>query len=42
MLESSPEDAFTAEPERLWRTVLGRQRGTLGWLAGYPDDPSVN
>ncbi len=42
VVEAAPEDAFTAEPGRLWRTVLGRQRGSLGWLAGYPDDPSVN
>lgn len=42
VLDARPEDAFTAEPERLWRLVLGRQRGSLSWLAEYPDDVRSN
>jgi putative transcriptional regulator len=37
-----PEDAFSADPDELWRTVLRRQGGTVAWLANYPDDPSLN
>ena len=29
-------------PERLWRSVLRRQRGELAMVATYPDDPSLN
>jgi putative transcriptional regulator len=36
------EDAFTSSPERLWNTVLGRQRGDLAMYGHYPDDPAVN
>ena len=36
-------DVFTAEaPDQLWRTVLRRQPGRLGWLAGAPDDLGWN
>jgi putative transcriptional regulator len=36
------DDAFTGRPDGLWRGVLGRQPGRLGWLAHFPDDPSLN
>jgi putative transcriptional regulator len=35
-------DAFTGEPERLWRAVLRRQGGDLAFVATFPDDPSMN
>ena len=42
MVDARPEDAFSADPMGLWRIVLGRQRGTLAWLANYPDDIRAN
>jgi len=42
VVDARREDAFSAEPTSLWRTVLGRQRGTLAWLANYPDDIRAN
>jgi len=42
VLDSDPDDVFTAEPDELWRTVLRRQPGRLGWLAGVPDDLTWN
>ncbi len=35
-------DVFSADPDELWRDVLRRQRGRLGWLAEFPDDPTLN
>lgn len=40
--DAHPDDPFTAEPDDLWRSVLGRQRGRLAWFAHYPPDPSFN
>ena len=42
VLDSDESDVFTAEPDDLWRTVLRRQPGRLGWLAGAPDDLGWN
>ena len=42
VLDSDESDVFTAEPDELWRTVLRRQPGRLGWLAGAPDDLGWN
>ena len=42
MLRGEPADAFAADPEKLWRTVLRRQVGELAMVATYPDDPSAN
>jgi putative transcriptional regulator len=42
VLPAQPGDVFAAEPERLWREVLGRQEGDLAFLATYPDDPAMN
>ena len=37
-----PGDAFTEQPESLWRTVLRRQGGDLAMVSTYLDDPSLN
>jgi len=42
VLDSDPADVFTAEPDELWRNVLRRQPGRLGWLATAPDDLAWN
>ena len=34
-------DAFSAEPDRLWRAVLRRQGGDLALVSTYLDDPSL-
>jgi putative transcriptional regulator len=36
------EDAFAAEPQALWATVLTRKGGSYALLARMPTDPSVN
>lgn len=35
-------DAFSDNPDRLWRSVLRRQGGDLAFVSTYPDDPSMN
>ena len=35
-------DAFSAEPDRLWREVLRRQGGDLALVSTYVDDPTLN
>ena len=42
VVDSEPRDAFTDNPERLWREVLRRQRGRLAMVSTYPDDPTQN
>jgi putative transcriptional regulator len=42
VLEGLPEDAFVAEPDRLYPTVLRRQGGEMALLSTYPDDPVLN
>ena len=42
VLDSDPADVFTPEPDELWRAVLRRQPGRLGWLATVPDDLAWN
>lgn len=42
VLEGLPEDAFAAEPDRLYPTVLRRQGGEMALLSTYPDDPVLN
>jgi len=42
VVDAEPADAFSAEPTRLWRHVLGRQPGPLGWMRHYPDDVELN
>src|SRR5579859_1269563 len=36
------EDAFCAEPENLWSTVLARKGGSYALVARMPPDPSMN
>ena len=42
VVESVPGDAFSDEPEQLWRAVLRRQIGELALVATFPEDPSLN
>ncbi|MCL2552101.1 MAG: YqgE/AlgH family protein [Actinomycetia bacterium] len=42
LVESEPGDVSTPDPERMWRSVLRRQRNELAMVATYPDDPSLN
>lgn len=42
VLDGVPEDAFAAEPGRLYPEVLRRQGGELALLSTYPDDPTLN
>lgn len=42
VVESEARDAFTDEPEQLWRTVLRRQPGDLAFVATFPEDPDLN
>ena len=36
------DDAFTDDPDALWKRVLGRQGGEFALLATMPPDPSLN
>lgn len=36
------QDAFSPEPDRLWRAVLRRQGGDLAMVSTYIEDPSLN
>lgn len=42
VVDSESTDVFTADPDELWRAVLRRQPGRLGWLAEAPDDLTWN
>jgi putative transcriptional regulator len=42
VLDRAADDAFSDRPTDLWRTVLGRQPGRLRWVAGAPDDLTLN
>ncbi|MFC9326251.1 YqgE/AlgH family protein [Kitasatospora sp. NPDC057015] len=42
LVDCEPGDISSPEPERLWRSVLRRQRGPLALLATYPEDPTLN
>jgi putative transcriptional regulator len=42
VVDAEPGDAFTTDPEELWRSVLRRQRGDLALVATFPEDPSMN
>ena len=41
-VDATSEDAFSEDPEELWRAVLARQTGPLSWVALLPEDPSIN
>lgn len=42
VVDAEPSDAFTTDPDELWRTVLKRQPGRLSWLANFPDSLIAN
>ena len=42
VVDSEVRDAFTPQPDGLWREVLRRQRDSLAYVANFPDDPSMN
>ena len=42
VVDASPDDALSAEPEELWRSVLRRQPGGLRMFANYPANPAMN
>jgi putative transcriptional regulator len=42
VVDSEARDAFTDEPQQLWREVLRRQRGRLAMVSTYPDDATLN
>jgi putative transcriptional regulator len=42
VLEPELSDVFTSEPEKLWREVLRRQGGSIGMVANYTEDPTLN
>lgn len=42
VLDALPDDVFSAEPQRLWRSVLARQGGKLAAVSRHPEDPAVN
>ena len=39
VVDAEPGDAFTLDPDELWKHVLRRQKRPLKWVAWYPDDP---
>jgi putative transcriptional regulator len=42
VVDGEARDAFSDDPEALWRTVLRRQGGDLAMVATYPEDPTLN
>jgi putative transcriptional regulator len=42
VVDAEAGDVFDADPDSLWRRVLGRQDGPLAQLANYPKDPRLN
>lgn len=42
VVDALPGDVFADEPERLWRSVLRRQGGTLALVSTFPADPRLN
>jgi len=42
VVAADPSDAFSSEPEGLWRKILRRQPGELAFVSTCPDDPSMN
>ena len=42
VVDADRTDAWSSDPESLWRTVLRRQRGPLRVFANFPADPSSN
>lgn len=42
VVPAEASDAFSPEPEHLWRSVLRRQGGELAFLSTCPVDPTMN
>lgn len=42
VVDAESRDAFTDDPEDLWREVLRRQGGDLALVASFPDNPALN
>lgn len=42
VVDATPDDALSADPESLWRVVLRRQRGKLAMYANFPPNPPMN
>lgn len=42
VVETRPQDVFDPEPATLWRRVLRRQGGELGWLSAWTPTPEFN
>ncbi len=42
VLDALADDAFSDQPEGLWKRVLRRQGGSLPLVAAFPDDPRDN
>jgi putative transcriptional regulator len=42
VVDAMPGDAFTGDPEHLWRDVLARQPTDLAVVSRVPPDPRVN
>ena len=42
VVDTLPEDVFTADPQDLWRRVLRRQPHPLSLVASFPKDPALN
>lgn len=42
IVEAAPDDAFSSDPNTLWREVLRRQTGELQMLAFYPEKIELN
>ena len=42
VVPADPSDAFSSEPDGLWRAVLRRQPGELAFVSTRPDDPTMN
>jgi putative transcriptional regulator len=42
VVPAEPDDAFAADPDELWRTVLQRKGGKFALIATMPYDPKLN
>jgi putative transcriptional regulator len=42
VVDAVPDDAFAADPDELWRTVLHRKGGKFALIATMPYDPKLN
>ena len=42
VVAADPGDPFSDRPDRLWETVLRRQRFPLAFVSWFPEDPAAN